>query len=131
MKLKDLVEMKPADDHAGTWDRDMDMSTGLGRLWHNMKVEASYSHQGSYDRWIPLKTLMTPQWQLEKHYGGEDGFRNLIDELQRRGKIEVDERQGAFRIAPEVAASETKARDRMAKTVADWEKGGRSFTYGT
>lgn len=123
--------MKPADDYAGTWDPDMDMNTGLGHLWHNMKVEASYSHKGPYDREMNLDQLKWPQWKVDKQYGGEEGFNQLVAELEKRGKIVVNHGAGTFRIAPEVASREMKSREQMAKTVASWEKGGRSFTAGT
>lgn len=113
------------------WDSDMDIYSGLGRLWHKIKVQASYSHQGPYDREMEIKTLMWPEWEVEKEFGGQEGLMKMLQELEQRGKIELNQQAGTFRIAPEVAQRDMEAREKMAQTVADWEKGGGSFTAGT
>ena len=121
--------MKPLDDYTGMWDDDMDMLKGFGKLWHMIKVNASYSHCGSYDRWMPLKGIL---WSLHWQDRDENEVIDMLDELENRGKIDVNLFEWQVRIVPELAKKEMKSRKRMGEYVSDWEKETRkSFTYGT
>ena len=125
--------MKPADDYAGTWDNDMDMHKGIGKLWHEIKVNASYSHRGSYDRWMELESILrSPYWasKMESIEGEDEVISNLV-ELEDRGKINCNFFEMEVRIAPDVAKQEMKSRDAMRVVVENWEQHGGSFTYGT
>ena len=125
--------MKPADDYAGTWDADMDMTKGIGKLWHEIGVNAAYSHRGTYDRWMPLDEILRfPYWQSKMNTAeGQDEVVDMLMELDYRGKINVNFFENSVRIAPDVAKKEMKSRKAMAEVVERWERNGSSFTYGT
>jgi hypothetical protein len=115
-------------DSAGIWDEDMDMLSGFGKLWHEIQVNASYSHHGSYDRWMSLKSILVfPYWENRD----ENEVIDMLDELEQRGKIDVNLFEWQVRIAPDLAKKEMKSRAAMRKVVENWERDGGSFTYGT
>jgi hypothetical protein len=104
------------------------MRKGIGKLWHEIGVNASYSHMGSYDRWMPLRQIIeTPYWEEKS----DEEICEMLDELVYREKIKVNFFEWQVRIAPDVAKKEMKSREAMKVVVENWERNGSSFTYGT
>jgi hypothetical protein len=126
--------MKILDDYAGLYD-DMDITKGIGKLWHEIVVNASYSHRGSYDRWMPLNEILRfPYWEDKmKTVEGEDEVYAMLCELEARGKVKVHLFEGwTVKVHPDLAKQKMEADKKMAKVVEKWENEGKSsFTYGT
>ena len=124
MKLQELKEMaKPIDD-SGTWDDDMDIYHGLGKLWHLIQVQASYTHHGPYDREMSLEPIAY-------NFDDDEAIDAMLQELENRGKIIYDRQGGTVKIAPDTAERQMQSREQMGKVVDQWNKTGRPFTFGT
>lgn len=119
--------MKPLDYNKGMWDDDMDIHSGVGKVWHWINVEAAYSHYGPYNRWMDLQKIFG---FYPRHFDEEQLLEDLFD-LESRGKIEINLFEWRVRIDPELAEAEMKNRAAMAKVVENWERTGQSFTFGT
>lgn len=123
-----LTEIALPPQHMG-WTSSEDISKGLGRLMHKIQVQASYDKD--LGRWIDIKRLLQPEWEVEKHFGGPQGVVQMLEQLAKEGKIEIDHNRGAIRINPELVGQEQQHREQMGKYIQDYEKGGNSFTHGT
>jgi hypothetical protein len=95
------------------WDTDMDINSGLGRLWHKIRAEASYSHKGPFGREIPINELAWSKSEVDKHFGGQEGLFSLLGELENRGKISINRNNNTITIAPDIVSRDEENQMQM------------------